>query len=446
MSTSSAPADLDAIRRELAENPEYEGSELQAIYEQRGLDANLAARVAEQLTARDALAAHARDELGLSDSQGARPVQAALASAGSFAVGASLPLAAAIMVPNGTVIVGVAAASLLLLALLGGLASYAGGAPIMRGSLRVAFWGLLAMGLTIGVGRLVGFLGADALGVVGALADIGWLALLAAYVAWTSWARRTDRLLAFLYWIGALLCCLVAVRYGFLVGDVTFAQWMLHCAGFVFLGLLGVALARITVPVTNQVLDPSEETSPFRPHPGRVTLAPGLVAILIGGEFLGFSAEVTGYLAIAAGAAFMDRAGEAFVGREAARTELMALAGSAILAGAGLILTGAARLGAPLPEVAMLHLSLMGGLGTGVLMVLSIAGLLHSGRPLGFPLLTRLGFVLLVVAVALRILPDLGVLPDLPGPLYGATAIFWAAAFGLWLRDYWPFVSSLERP
>lgn len=149
-------ADLARERRELAENPEYERSELQAIYEQRGLDANLAARVAEQLTARDALAAHARDELGLSDSQGARPVQAALASAGSFAVGASLPLAAAIMVPNGTVIVGVAAASLLLLALLGGLASYAGGAPIMRGSLRVAFWGLLAMGLTIGVGRLVG--------------------------------------------------------------------------------------------------------------------------------------------------------------------------------------------------------------------------------------------------------------------------------------------------
>lgn len=297
-----------------------------------------------------------------------------------------------------------------------------------------------------GVGRLVGFLGADALGVVGALADIGWLALLAAYVAWTSWARRTDRLLAFLYWIGALLCCLVAVRYGFLVGDVAFAQWMLHCAGFVFLGLLGVALARITVPVTNQVLDPSEETSPFRPHPGRVTLAPGLVAVMIAGELLGFSAEVTGFLAIAAGAAFMDRAGEAFVGREAFRTEIMALAGSAVLAGAGLILLGAARLGAPVADVTALHVALMGGLGMSVLMVLSIAGLLHSGRPLGFPRATRIAFALLVVALALRVLPELGAIPDLPGPLHAGAAVFWAAAFLLWLSDYWPFVSSLERP
>ncbi len=297
-----------------------------------------------------------------------------------------------------------------------------------------------------GVGRLVGFIGADALNLLGATADAGWLLALAAYVVRASWVKRTDRLLAFLYWISALLVCLVAVRYGFHLGDHELAQWWLHLAGFVFLGLLGVALARITVPVTNQVLDPSEETSPFRPHPGRITLAPGLVAVLIGGELMGFSGEVTGYLAIAAGAAFMDRAGEAFVGPEAARTELLTLAGSAILAGAGLILVGAARLGAPFSEVTALHVSLMGGLGMGVLMVLSIAGLLHSGRPLGFPLATRIGFVLLVAAVALRILPDLGAIPDLPGPLYGGAAILWAAAFLLWLRDYWPFVSSLERP
>ena len=297
-----------------------------------------------------------------------------------------------------------------------------------------------------GVGRLVGFLGADALNMVGALADAAWLSLLTAYVVWASWVKRTDRLLAFLYWIGGLLACLVVVRYGFHVEDAALAQWALHCAGFVFLGLLGVALARITVPVTNMVLDPSEETSPFRPHPGRVTLAPGLVAVMLAGEVLGFSPQVTGFLAIAAGAAFMDRAGEAFVGREAFRTEIMALAGSAVLAGAGLLVLGAARLGAPVAETTALHLSLMGGLGMGVLMVLSIAGLLHSGRPLGFPLLTRIGFALLVVAVALRVLPDLDVIPHLPGPLYGGAAIVWAAAFLLWLRDYWPFVSSLERP
>jgi uncharacterized protein involved in response to NO len=295
-----------------------------------------------------------------------------------------------------------------------------------------------------GVGRLVGFLGVDALNLLGAAADIGWLVLLAAYVVWASWVKHTDRLLAFLYWIAGLLACLVVTRYGFHIADHEVAQWGLRLAGFVFLGLLGVALARITVPVTNQVLDPSEETSPFRPHPGRVTLAPGLVAVLVAGEVLGFSAEVTGYLAIAAGAAFLDRAGEVFVGREAFRTELMALAGSAAFAGAGLVLVGAARLGAPVPEVTALHVSLMGGLGMGVLTVLSIAGLLHSGRPLGFPRATRIGFVMLVVAVFLRILPDLGA--DLPGPLHAGAAIFWAAAFLLWLRDYWPFVSTLERP
>jgi uncharacterized protein involved in response to NO len=295
-----------------------------------------------------------------------------------------------------------------------------------------------------GVGRLVGFLGVDALNLLGAAADIGWLVLLAAYVVWASWVKHTDRLLAFLYWIAGLLACLVVTRYGFHIADHEVAQWGLRLAGFVFLGLLGVALARITVPVTNQVLDPSEETSPFRPHPGRVTLAPGLVAVLVAGEVLGFSAEVTGYLAIAAGAAFLDRAGEVFVGREAFRTELMALAGSAAFAGAGLVLVGAARLGAPVPEVTALHVSLMGGLGMGLLTVLSIAGLLHSGRPLGFPRATRIGFVMLVVAVFLRILPDLGA--DLPGPLHAGAAIFWAAAFLLWLRDYWPFVSTLERP
>lgn len=297
-----------------------------------------------------------------------------------------------------------------------------------------------------GFGRLVGFWGADVLELPGALADIGWMALLIIYIGHTSFVKRTDRLLAFIFWLGALLASLVAVRYGFFIGDAVFAQWMLHCAGFVFLGLLGVALARITVPVTNQVLDPSEETSPFRPHPGRIALAPGLVAVMLAGEIAGFSPQVTGFLAIAAGAAFMDRAGEAFVGRDIFRTEILALAGSAVLAGAGLMLLGAARLGAPIAETTALHVALMGGLGMSVLMVLSIAGLLHSGRLLGFPAATRVAFALLAVAVGLRVLPDLGLLPQLPGPLHAGAAIFWAAAFLLWLRDYWPFLNSLDRP
>ena len=295
-----------------------------------------------------------------------------------------------------------------------------------------------------GVGRLVGFLGADALGLLGALADAAWLAALAVYVALVSWRKWTDRLLAFLFWIGALLALQLGVRYAFLAGDAELAQLLLHCAGLTFLGLLGLALARITVPVTNLVLDPSEETSPFRPHPGRRHLASGLVVIAVAGELIGLSAPVSGFLMIAAGAAFMDRVGEAFIGREALRAEILALAGSSALAGAGLLLVGASRLGAPFAEVPGLHMALMGGLGIGVLSVFSIAGLLHTHQALLFPLGAKLALLCAGAAVLLRVLPDLGVMPHPPGPPYALTALLWAAAFLLWLKSYWPLLSDPE--
>lgn len=149
-------ADLVRERRELEASPERELRELQGIYRDRGLDPDLARRVAEQLTARGALAAHARDELGFSTVHRARPVQAALASAGTFAVGAGLPLGVAAAVPAGQIIVAVSASSLLFLAGLGGLAAGAGGANRARGALRVTFWGALAMALTALVGRAFG--------------------------------------------------------------------------------------------------------------------------------------------------------------------------------------------------------------------------------------------------------------------------------------------------
>jgi uncharacterized protein involved in response to NO len=303
---------------------------------------------------------------------------------------------------------------------------------------KVLYW----MAALWGGGRLVGFLGADLLGWFGALCDAAWLLLLTAYVVRVSLQKRTDSLLAFVFWIGALAACQVAVRAAFLAEDIELAQRLLHLAGFVFLGLLGLALARITVAVTNLVLDPTETTSPFRPHPGRLNLAPGLVAVAVAGDLAGLSPEASAYLAIAAGAAFMDRAGEAFVGREALRTEIAVLAGSSLLAGAGLILVGLARLGAPFAEAAGLHVALMGGLGLGVLAVFSIAGLLHTGRPLVFTRATRLAALLLVAAVALRVLPDLGLVPQPPGPPYAGAALLWAAAFLLWLKAYWPALSS----
>lgn len=149
-------ADLDRERKELATDGEFEHNELAAIYASRGVEPSLASQVAEQLMAHDALAAHARDELGISDMTTARPVQAALASAGTFAVGAALPLVTVVATPPTALIPVVIATSILFLALLGGFAARAGGAPVVKAALRVTFWGALAMGLTAGVGALFG--------------------------------------------------------------------------------------------------------------------------------------------------------------------------------------------------------------------------------------------------------------------------------------------------
>lgn len=149
-------ADLDRERKELAADPSAELAELTAIYIRRGLDASLANRVAEQLTAHDALGTHVRDELGFSDTLSARPVQAALASAGTFAIGAAMPLLTAAIVARTYVVPAVAGTSLVFLALLGGLAAFVGGASATRGALRVTLWGALAMALTAGVGTIFG--------------------------------------------------------------------------------------------------------------------------------------------------------------------------------------------------------------------------------------------------------------------------------------------------
>lgn len=149
-------ADLDRERQELAADPKLEHAELTSIYVARGLDQQLAAQVATQLTAHDALGAHGRDELGISELLTARPIQAGLASAATFAVGAALPLLVVVLVPVSALIWIVAGSSLLFLALLGSLAAGAGGASILTSAVRVTFWGALAMAITAGVGALFG--------------------------------------------------------------------------------------------------------------------------------------------------------------------------------------------------------------------------------------------------------------------------------------------------
>jgi len=149
-------SDLARESKELAANPVQEHAELMAIYVKRGLDEPLASSVARQLMRHDALGAHARDELGISDTLAARPMQAALASAGTFAVGAALPLLIVLLLPATLLMWGLAGSSLLFLALLGLLAARAGGSPVIASVTRVMFWGALAMALTAGVGALFG--------------------------------------------------------------------------------------------------------------------------------------------------------------------------------------------------------------------------------------------------------------------------------------------------
>lgn len=149
-------ADTEREKRELQDDPAAELQELTGIYVGRGLDPALAAQVAAQLTAKDPLRAHLRDELGLSDTQVARPVQAALTSAGTFAVGAALPLGIAAAVPASSLSLAVGASTLVFLAVLGAAGARTGGAKMLTGIVRVTFWGALAMGVTTLIGRLTG--------------------------------------------------------------------------------------------------------------------------------------------------------------------------------------------------------------------------------------------------------------------------------------------------
>lgn len=149
-------ADLELEKSELVRNSENALKELAGIYEMRGLDEDLAMQVAKQLTAHNALEAHARDELGISDALAAKPIQAGLASAGTFGVGAALPLVVAWISPLNAVVLATSVSSLICLAVLGALSAIAGGANVWRATARVTFWGAIAMAITAGIGRLFG--------------------------------------------------------------------------------------------------------------------------------------------------------------------------------------------------------------------------------------------------------------------------------------------------
>ena len=302
-----------------------------------------------------------------------------------------------------------------------------------------ALWGLAGLW---GGARIIGLLGLDALTPFAALCDLGWIAALVVYGLRLSWRARTDTLLAFLAWLSAFAAFEAVTRAQMTLGDSFAATEAVKTAGLVFLGLLGLALSRITVPVSNLVLDPSGATSPYRPHPGRLNLASGLVALVIAARIAGASEAVTGWLMIAAGAAFLDRLAEGFIGRAALRAEIVALMLPSALAGAGLIWLGAVGLGADLSTAGGWHLALMGGLGLAVLAVMSISGLFHTGHSLPLPGAVRGTLTLLLASVVLRLAPE----TDLLDPFHAhlAASVIWAAGFAVWLWRYLPLLADPE--
>ena len=292
--------------------------------------------------------------------------------------------------------------------------------------------------------RVLGFLAVEKGWLLGLMFDQAWMLFLLAYVLRLAWIRKSTDLLGFPLFVIAFATAAASLRIAMALESYELAESSIRILGLSLLGLLGLALARITVPVTNLILDPTEKTSSYRPHPGRVHLAAGLTMLVILAEGATLSDTVRGYLMLAAGAAFLDRVAEGFVGREGFSLELGGLWMSSALAGTGLVTCGLSLAGLPLPWLGGLHLALMGGLGLGVLQVLSIAGLLHTGQPLRFSRTTRLSILLLVLSVLVRILPEFAPSLALPFGPHGLASTLFSLSFLLWAKAYIPLLWSPE--
>lgn len=298
-------------------------------------------------------------------------------------------------------------------------------------------WLLMLLALWL-PGRVVGLLGAEALLLPALLADSAFWGLLVATVAAPVLARRRGG--SFLAWLCVLAAAQAAVKAAWWLDETVLAARLLHAALAVFVVLLSLALTRIAVVVINLALDPSGETTPYRPHPGRRNLSGFLAAVQGAAALLLPDSLVGAWLALAAGAAFLDRLAEWFVGRAALRTEVLALGAANGFAGLGFLALGLAGLGAPISQGAGLHLLAVAGLGMAVMAVFVIAGLRHSGRDLVLPRSARAAFALMAAAGLVRILPELWPGLALPGGHHLIAALLWAAAFGTWLAGFLPLL------
>ncbi len=294
-------------------------------------------------------------------------------------------------------------------------------------------------------GRLIALAGADALLPLAAVTEFGFMALLLWYVLAPLIERRSLRHASFAAWVALLLAVQVGVHVAWLTGATGLADRLLPTGLMIFLVLFSLSLSRINVVVMNLALDPSGETTPYRPHPGRRNLAGALVSAYAVAALLLPDSAVPAWLALAAGAAFLDRLAEWFIGAGVLRTHVLALGGANAFAGVGLLVVGAAGLGAPLMAQTGWHLVGAAGLGLSVMGVFIIAGLRHTGRTLDLPWQAHAAVALMAAAGAVRVLPELGV-PVVPWGLhYLIAALLWSAAFGVWLAGFLPLLQHPLR-
>jgi len=301
---------------------------------------------------------------------------------------------------------------------------------------------LLLLGLWL-PGRLIGLVGADALIALAAATDLAFYALLFWYALCPMLERRNARHASFVFWVGLFILVEVAIRAAWLAGAYDVSGRLLHAALSIFVIFLSLALARIGVAVINNALDPSGETTPYRPHPGRQNLTAALVALQLAAALFWPTSRVSDWFALAAAAAFFDRLAEWFIGRAVLRFEVLALAAANAFAGLGFLAIGLAGLGAPVGAATGLHLVSIGALGLAVMAVFVIAGLRHSGYDLVLPAAAKLAFATIACAGLVRVLPELGIGTAWLGLHYALAAGLWSAAFAIWLAGYWPI---LTRP
>lgn len=301
---------------------------------------------------------------------------------------------------------------------------------------------LLLLGLWL-PGRIVGLLGIEALVFPVGVTDVAFLSLLFWYVLKPLLERRSTRHASFAIWVGLFALAELGIRAAWLTGRIDLAGQLLQTSLIIFLVLFALAVARINVVVINLALDPSGETTPYRPHPGRQNLAAGMVSIYAAAALAFPHSTAPSYLALAAAATFFDRLAEWFIGMAVLKTQVLALALANAFAGGGFLLIGLSGLGAPVATATGLHMLSVGSLGLAILAVFIIAGLRHTGRSLVLPWQAHAAVALMICASIVRILPELGLGPSLTGLHHGLSAALWSAAYGVWLAG---FLSLLMNP